>query len=59
MEWLIAIAIFLILAKRGLRDQGKSIEVKAAASQIAANTAIELAELLEVEVKDLKGSKKP
>ena len=59
MEWVITIAVFCIFAKRGLKQQNKSIAVKEAAGTICANAAIEIAELLEVEVKDLKGVKKP
>lgn len=57
MEWIIAITVFVIFAKRGLKQQGKSIEVKEALGTIAANSAIELAELLEVEVKDTSAQK--
>lgn len=57
MEWLIGIAIFCIFAKRGLRQQGKSIEVKEALGAVAANTAIEVAELFEVEIKAIPASK--
>lgn len=54
MEWLIAIAIFYVLAKRGLKAQGKSVDIKGAAATVAANTMIELCDVLEVEVQDIK-----
>ena len=53
MEWLIAIAIFYVLAKRGLKAQGKSVDIKGAAATVAANTMIELCDVLEVEVQDV------
>lgn len=52
MEWVIAGLVFVMFAKRGLRQQNKTIEVKEALGTICANTAIEVAELLEVEIKD-------
>lgn len=53
MEWVIAALVFVIFAKRGLKQQGKSIEVKEALGTICANTAVEAAELFEIEIKDL------
>lgn len=58
MEWLIAIAIFYVLAKRGLKAQGKSVDIKGAAATVAANTMIELCDVLEVEVQDIKQTSK-
>mgnify|MGYP000016124772 CR=1 FL=1 len=52
MEWLIAIAIFYVLAKRGLKAQGKSVDIKGAASTVAANTLLEVCDVLEIEVQD-------
>lgn len=49
MEWLIAIAIFYVLAKRGLKAQGKSVDIKGAASTVAANTLLEVCDVLEIE----------
>lgn len=57
MEWIIGTIVFIVLAKKGLRAQGKSIEIKESAATIAANVAIEAAELLEIEIKDLNNSK--
>lgn len=57
MEWLIALAVFCVFAKRGLKAQNKTIEVKEAVGTICANTAIEVAELFEVEIKDISASK--
>lgn len=61
MEWIIAIAVFYVLAKRGLKAQGKSVDIKGAASTVAANTLLEVCDVLEIEVQDTsaKGSKKP
>ena len=60
MEWIIAGIIFAILAKRGLKAQNKSVDIKGAASTIAANTVLEVCELCEIEIQDTsKGSKKP
>lgn len=61
MEWLIGIIVFLILAKQGLRRQNKEVRVKEALGTIAANSVLEVADLLEIEVIDTsaKGSKKP
>ena len=61
MEWLIGIIVFLILAKQGLRKQNKEVRVKEALGTIAANSVLEVADLLEIEVIDTsaKGSKKP
>lgn len=60
MEWLIGIIVFLILAKQGLRKQNKEVRVKEALGTIAANSVLEVADLLEIEVIDTsaKGSKK-
>ena len=52
MEWLIGGLIFVVLAKKGLAKQGKKINVKDAASEIAANVSLEVAELLEINVED-------
>ena len=57
MEWLIGIILFVIFAKKGLKAQGKEIHAKEAVAAIAANTAIEMAELFEVEVKDTSAQK--
>lgn len=54
MEWIICGLIFVVLAKKGLRAQGKSVDVKAAAANVAANVTLEICELAEIEVKDLK-----
>ena len=61
MEWLIGSVIFLILAKKGLRKQGKEVQLKDSLATIAANVTLEVAELCEVEIVDLntKGVKKP
>ena len=59
MEWLVGSIIFLILAKKGLRKQGKQVELKESLSTIAANVTLEVAELCEIEIKDLKGVRKP
>lgn len=61
MEWLIGIIVFLILAKQGLRRQNKEVRVKEALGTIAANSVLEVADLLEIEVIDTsaKGAKKP
>ena len=59
MEWIIASLVFIVLAKKGLKAQGKSVDVKAAAANVAANVTLEICELAEIEVKDVKGSKKP
>ena len=53
MEWLIAGLIFAVLAKQGLRKQGKRVDVKAAAAGVAANIVLEAAELLEVEISSI------
>ena len=59
MEWIIASLVFIVLAKRGLRAQNKSVDVKGAASAIAANITLEVCELCEIEVQDTsKNSKK-
>ena len=50
MEWIICGLIFVVLAKKGLAAQGKRVDVKGAASQIAANVTLEVAELLEVDI---------
>ncbi len=52
MEWLIGIIVFLILAKQGLRRQNKEVRVKEALGTIAANSVLEVADLLEIEVID-------
>jgi hypothetical protein len=52
MEWLIGIIVFLILAKQGLRKQNKEVRVKEALGTIAANSVLEVADLLEIEVID-------
>lgn len=60
MEWIVAAVIFCILAKQGLRKQNKEVKVKEACAAIAANSVLEICDLLEVEVIDTsKGSKKP
>lgn len=59
MEWAIAIIVFVIFAKKGLKAQGKEVHAKEAVAAIAANVTLELCELAEIEVKDVKGSKKP
>lgn len=58
MEWLIGGLIFAVLAKKGLAKQGKKINVKDAASEIAANVSLEVAELLEIEVQDVSKGKR-
>ena len=52
MEWLIGGLIFVVLAKKGLAKQNKRINVKDAASEIAANVSLEVAELLEINIED-------
>lgn len=52
MEWIVAGVIFAILAKRGLKAQNKSVDIKGAASTIAANTVLEACELFEIEITD-------
>lgn len=52
MEWIIGIIVFLILAKQGLRKQNKEVRVKEALGTIAANSVLEVADLLEIEVID-------
>nr|DAX61092.1 MAG TPA: hypothetical protein [Caudoviricetes sp.] len=59
MEWLIASIVFAILAKQGLKRQGKEVRVKEAASTIAANVVLEAADLFEIEVTDIKQGKRP
>lgn len=56
MEWIICSVVFLILAKQGLKKQQKEVRVKEAAATIAANTVLEIADLLEVEVIDTSKS---
>lgn len=58
MEWIIAAVIFCILAKQGLRKQNKEVRVKEACAAIAANTVLEVCDLMEIEVIDTKISKK-
>lgn len=59
MEWVICSVVFLILAKQGLKRQQKEVRIKEAASMIAANTVLEVCDLLEVEIIDTsKGVKK-
>jgi hypothetical protein len=60
MEWIIGAVVFMILAKQGLKRQQKEVRIKEAVSTIAANSVLEICDLLEVEVIDTsKGSKKP
>lgn len=60
MEWIIASLVFIVLAKKGLRAQHKSVDVKSAAAAIAANITLEIAELAEIEVTDTsKNGKRP
>lgn len=59
MEWLIAGLVFAVLAKRGLKAQNKSVDIKGAASTIAANVVLEVCELAEIEITDTKTSKRP
>lgn len=56
MEWIICGIVFVILAKQGLKKQQKEVRVKEAAAAIAANTVLEIADLLEVEVIDTSKS---
>ena len=58
MEWLIAGLVFAVLAKRGLKAQNKSVDIKGAASTIAANVVLEVCELAEIEITDTKISSK-
>lgn len=58
MEWIICGVIFIVLAKKGLAAQNKRVDVKGAASTIAANITLEVAELLEVEVQDISKGKR-
>ena len=57
MEWIVGSIIFLILAKKGLRKQGKEVELKDSLATIAANVTLEVAELCEVEIRDIPASK--
>ena len=57
MEWIVGSVIFLILAKKGLRKQGKEVQLKDSLSTIAANVTLEVAELCEVEIVDLNSTK--
>lgn len=50
MEWIICAVIFCILAKQGLRNQNKRVDVKS----MAANVVLEAADLFEIEVEDIK-----
>ena len=59
MEWIIASLVFIVLAKKGLKAQGKSVDVKAAAANVAANITLEICELAEVEITDVKQGKRP
>lgn len=58
MEWLIAGLVFAVLAKRGLKAQNKSVDIKGAASTIAANVVLEVCELAEIEITDTKSTSK-
>lgn len=58
MEWAIASLVFIVLAKKGLKAQGKSVDVKAAAANVAANITLEICELAEVEITDIKQGKR-
>lgn len=58
MEWIICGLIFVVLAKKGLKAQGKSVDVKAAAANVAANITLEICELAEVEITDIKQGKR-
>lgn len=57
MEWIICSVVFLVLAKKGLQKQNKRIDVKDAASAIAANISLEVAELLEINIEDTSANK--
>lgn len=60
MEWIICAVIFYVLAKKGLRVQNKSVDIKGAAATVAANTMLELCDVLEIEVQDTsKQGKRP
>ena len=59
MEWIIGTVVFIVLAKKGLKAQGKSVDVKEAAANVAANITLEICELAEIEIKDVKSAKKP
>ena len=56
MEWIIVAVIFAVLAKRGLKAQNKQVNIKEAASTIAANIVLEAAELCEIDVVDTSKS---
>lgn len=58
MEWLVAIIVFVIFAKKGLKAQGKEVHAKEAVAAVAANLTLELCELAEIEVKDIKQGKR-
>ena len=48
MEYIIGIFVFLFLAKKGLRKQGLELNIKDAASDVAANVSLELADILDI-----------
>jgi len=58
MEWFICGLIFVVLAKKGLAKQGKKVDIKDAAANVAANVTLEVAELLEIEVQDVSKGKR-
>nr|DAR27871.1 MAG TPA: hypothetical protein [Caudoviricetes sp.] len=53
MEYVIGICVFLFLAKKGLRKQGLELDVKDAASDVAANISLELADILDITPKKI------
>ncbi len=53
MEYVIGICVFLFLAKKGLRKQGLELDVKDAASDVAANISLELADILDIAPKKI------
>lgn len=48
MEYVIGICVFLFLAKKGLAKQGLSVDIKGAASDVAANVTLELCDVLDI-----------
>jgi hypothetical protein len=58
MEWCIAAIVFAVLAKKGLQARGKQVDIKEAAASVASGIVLEVAELCEVEIRDVKNSKK-
>lgn len=58
MEWIVGTIIFVVLAKKGLAKQGKKVDIKDAAANVAANITLEACELLEIDIQDVKQGKR-